>query len=398
MEDGLPHNHSKASAGLVATEYRRRFGEPVGVFRAPGRVNLIGEHTDYNDGFVMPAALGFYTYVASGPRRDRTLSIYSLDFDELSNFDLDMAMSGPTGHWSDYVRGVAAVLRGSGVPLPGVNLVIKGEVPIGAGLSSSAAIEVATALALLAAAGYQLERRAIASLCQRAEHEFAGTNCGIMDQFIACFGEANHALLLDCRSLAYEPLQLPDRARLVICDSMVKHDLAAGEYNRRRADCEAGVQLLRRHLPDIRALRDVDLSQLEQFSDTMPDRIYRRCLHVVGENARTLKAAAALRNGDLTLFGELMARSHASLRDDYEVSCRELDLLVELAGKCRGVFGSRMTGGGFGGCTVNLVDGDAVESLRAEVARRYQDATGMAPAIYVCAAADGAGEVSREAR
>ena len=396
MEETDSLNYATPAAQLVAHEFARRFRVPCRVFRAPGRVNLIGEHTDYNDGFVMPAALGFYTYVAVGARSDRRLSVYSLDFDETVDLEIDALAPGRTGHWSDYVRGVAAGLRARGVHSGGANLVIKGEVPIGAGLSSSAAIEVSTAVALLSTAAAHLERREIAAVCQRAEHEYAGAQCGIMDQFISCFGQANHALLLDCRTLAYEPLPIPESVRIVICNSMVKHELAGGEYNRRRADCEAGVQILQRKLPNVRALRDIDLQQLNQYSAEMPERIYRRCRHVVTEDARTLEAAGALKSADLGRFGRLMQASHASLRDDYEVSCRELDLLVELAGKCGGVFGSRMTGGGFGGCTVNLVAAVAVNSFSSEIAQQYQKATGKTPEIYVGTASDGAGEVGAQ--
>jgi galactokinase len=387
-------NDSKDTTSLVAHQFRELYGEPIGVFRAPGRVNLIGEHTDYNDGFVMPAALEFYTYVAAGPRTDRELSVYSIDFDETKCFHLDDLAGGPTGHWSDYVRGVADVVNASGDPIRGANLVIKGEVPIGAGLSSSAALEVATVLALLANSGLTWGRVDVAKACQRAEHEYAGTKCGIMDQFISCCARANHALLLDCRSLEYELLRIEDRVRIVICNTMVKHELAGGEYNRRRADCEAGVRFLQRYLPDIRALRDVSPSQLAEYGVGLPPETYRRCQHVISENARVLEAVQALKDGDLLRFGVLMYASHASLRDDYEVSCKELDLMVELARKCSGVYGARMTGGGFGGCTVNLVDADAVEEFKAAIAGDYNDATGLHPEIYVCTAADGAAEVT----
>ena len=388
-----PFTDSNPTAQIVVREFTHRFPDSCRVFRAPGRVNLIGEHTDYNDGFVMPAALGFYTYAAIGARSDRRLTVYSLDFEETVEMEIDALANGPSGHWSDYVRGVAAILRESGVAVGGANLVIKGEVPIGAGLSSSAAIEVSTALALLAIAKVQLDRREIAAICQRAEHKYAGTQCGIMDQFISCFGQAHCALLLDCRTLAYETLPISDSVRIVICNSMVKHELAGGEYNRRRADCEAGVQFLQNKLTNVRALRDVDLVQLNQYCGEIPERIYRRCRHVVSEDARTLEAAVALKSGNMDLFGSLMYASHASLRDDYEVSCPELDLLVELASKCSGVFGSRMTGGGFGGCTVNLVATEKVEAFRYEMEHGYRIAAGKKPDIYVCAASDGAGEV-----
>jgi galactokinase len=394
MEPTEPHSNPHDTARLVAREFRKRHGDPIGIFRAPGRVNLIGEHTDYNDGFVMPAALAFYTYAAAGLRDDRKLSVYSVDFDEACDVELDSLEPGSTACWVDYVRGVAAVMVSLGIPVRGANLVVKGEVPMGAGLSSSAAIEVATALALLAVACISLDRRVIASICQRAEHEFAGPKCGIMDQFISCFGKANHALLLDCRSLECELLAIGSQIRMVICNTMVNHELAGGEYNRRRADCEAGVDFLRQYLPEIRALRDVNEKQLVEFGTGMSDVTYRRCRHVISENARVLEAAAALKRNDLERFGSLMGASHASLRDDYEVSCPELDLLVELARNCQGVYGARMTGGGFGGCTVNLVETEAVDEFRAAVAREYQQATGLRPEIYVCTAADGAGEIS----
>ena len=391
MEPPIVSASFENSPQLVARIFHQHYGSFVGVFRAPGRVNLIGEHTDYNDGFVMPAALGFSTYVAVGGSGDRTVSIFSLDFDERATISLDNPGSGRTGHWSDYSRGVAAMLQASGVALDGANLVIKSDVPIGAGLSSSAAIEVSVAFALLAVVGRTLDRREIVALCQRAEHQYAGTKCGIMDQYISCFGQANHALLLDCRTLTHELLHIPGDVRIVICNTMVKHELSGGEYNQRRADCEDGVRLLQHLIPNLRALRDCDMSQLRRFGNEMPERVYRRCRHVVSENARVLDAAQALRRSELDLFGHLMTESHRSLRDDYEVSCRELDLMVEFALECKGVFGARMTGGGFGGCTVNLVQAEAVETFKSTVSRRYESATGLQPAIYVCSAADGAG-------
>jgi len=342
----------------------------------------------------MPAALAFFTYAAAAPRSDGKVFVYSVDFDEAREFELKGTGPGPTGNWSDYVRGVASVMRSKGLPIGGANLVIKGDVPIGAGLSSSAALEVATAVALLGISNNQIDRREIAAICQKAEHDFAGTKCGIMDQFISCFGEAHHALLLDCRSLDFEPLELPHSIRIVICNTMVKHELAAGEYNRRRAECEAGVRFLQRFLPDIRALRDVSEGQFAAYSSGMPEVIRRRCRHVISENARVLEAANALRRDNLERFGELMSQSHVSLRDDYEVSCGELDRMVELANKCRGVYGARMTGGGFGGCTVNLVRADEAEEFKATIAREYHEKVGLQPDIYVCTAAEGAREIT----
>jgi galactokinase len=388
---------SSIDQGVSNVEFRaafqQRFGRKAAIFRAPGRVNLIGEHTDYNDGFVMPAAIGFYTYIAIAPRKDRQLRAYSENFKETRPLELDSLSGPPSGHWSDYVRGVAAVLQSAGCKLTGADLLISSEVPIGSGLSSSAALEVSTAFALLGVSGATMPREQVALNCQRAENEFTGARCGIMDQFISCFGRADHALLLDCRTLERELLPLGNRARIVVCNTKVKHSIAGGEYNQRRADCEASVHYLRRFLPAIRALCDVTLAQLEEFGRRLPEIRFRRCRHVISENARVQEAAQALKGDDLIRYGELMYASHHSLRDDYEVSCRELDIMVELASKIDGVFGARMTGGGFGGCTVNLVREDAVKTFRANIAEGYKAATGIDPAVYICAAAEGAGEV-----
>jgi galactokinase len=277
--------------------------------------------------------------------------------------------------------------------LRGANLLISGEVSIGSGLSSSAAIEVASAFALLENSELPVDRVELAKLCRRAENEFVGARVGIMDQFISCCGHAGKALMLDCRSLNYRLLPIPADVSLVICNTMVKHDLASSEYNTRRAECEEGVRLLSRRMPQVRALRDVRVEDLARSSDVLPPTIYRRCRHVVTENARVLDAAAALEKEDLKTFGRLMAESHISLKNDYEVSSPELDLMVELAGQVGGVHGARMTGGGFGGSTVNLVDNRSVESFRRSVADAYEKATGLLPQILVSAAAEGAGEV-----
>jgi galactokinase len=381
---------SEGAGDLVTARFREMFGSAPGIFRAPGRVNVIGEHTDYNDGFVMPAALGFYTWIAAAKRDDRMLEAYSAHFDEKISLSLDGLAGPPRRHWSDFIRGVAAVLQNAGYQLAGANLVIHGEVPLGAGLSSSASLEVATALALSSLSGIDVPRMELVKLCQKAEHEFVGTRCGIMDQFVAVHGAAGHALMLDCRSLEYVRLPLPHDFRLVICNSMVKHELVSGEYNRRRADCEEGVKLLQTYLPGIRALRDVSVADLEAWEPLLPATVYRRCRHVVTENQRVVEAAKALRSSDADRFGHLMYESHASLRDDYEVSCRELDLLVEVASSRPGVYGARMTGGGFGGCTVNLLRADACDSFKEHMSRAYREATGIVPEIYICEPGQGA--------
>jgi galactokinase len=380
-----------STASFLGARFERLFGVLPGIFRAPGRVNLIGEHTDYNDGLVMPAAIGFHTWVAVSPRKDRTLQVYSEQFGESLELRLGALAGPPRKHWSDFIRGVAAVLEARGCTLSGANLLVDGRVPMGAGLSSSASLEVATAMALLSVSNAAVPPLDLAKLCQRAEHEYVGTLCGIMDQFIAIFGRSAQALMLDCRSLAYQALPIPADVRLVISNSMVRHELAAGEYNRRRADCESGVRILQKTLPEVRALRDVTIPDLERHRDELPERIYRRCRHVISENARVLDAAHALETGNLTGFGQLMGESHRSLRDDYEVSCRELDLLVDLASACDGVYGSRMTGGGFGGSTIHLVESARTRDFQARIVESYQNETGIHPDVYVCSAAQGAG-------
>ena len=366
------------------------------VFRAPGRVNLIGEHTDYNDGFVMPAAIDFYTWVRVSPLDTRKLRIKSQNYGEEVEVDLDDPNIAARGHWSDYPIGVAVMLERAGHRLRGAHLEIRGEVPIGSGLSSSAAIEVATACALTAISGLEIDRRELALICQRAENEFVGARVGIMDQFVSLFGQAHKALLLDCRSLEFKLLPVPDNVRLIICNTMVKHVLASSAYNERRAQCEAGVKHLQRAVPHVKALRDVTREQLEQYGRDMPEVVYRRCRHVITENERVLAAANALERRDLKEFGTLMAESHRSLRDDYEVSSAELDLMVELAQPIEGVYGARMTGGGFGGCTVNLVAVEQRDEFRARVADGYERAMKIKPEIYICTPSDGAEEVRQD--
>jgi len=348
-------------------------------------VNLIGEHTDYNDGLVMPVAIEFATYVEVTDRQDRRLAVYSENYSDAPAFDLDDPDPKACGHWSDYVRGVAVALERSGRRVAGANLRIRSDVAMGAGLSSSAAIEVATALALLGDA--QVDRTALAQLCQRAENEFVGVRCGIMDQFSACHARAGHALMLDCRTLDYRFAALPRGAKLVIANTMVRHSLAGGEYNRRRAECEEGAAYFGR------SLRDVTTAELEREGRGLSETVYRRCRHVITENARVIAAAAALEQGDLPAFGELMYESHRSLREDYEVSCAELDTMVEIAASAPGVYGSRMTGGGFGGCAISLVQEEYVEAFRETMVRRYSEAVGREAAVYVTGAAEGAGEM-----
>jgi galactokinase len=380
------------AADLVA-QFKRLFGAEPCLFRAPGRVNLIGEHTDYNEGFVMPAALNLATFVAAAPWPDRRLRVHSLALAASTEFDLDDRWPASRRDWSDYVRGVAVMLERSGHRLSGADLMVGGDLPMGAGLSASAALEVAVGYALLNISSISIDLNHLAICCQRAENEFVGMRCGIMDQFISCFGIAGHALLLDCRSLEARPVGIDPRARLVICNTMVRHELASGEYNLRRQDCERVVALLSRPLGGIKALRDVTAAQLAHYAALLPEVTFRRCRHVITENMRVLGAAAALEAGNIVECGRLMNESHVSMRDDYEISCPELNLMVELAQGIGDVFGSRMTGGGFGGCTVSLVAADGVERFISIVGNAYRDATGLTPSIFPCSAAPGVGPV-----
>ncbi len=384
------------TARELSTAFRNLYGSEPKIYRAPGRVNLIGEHTDYNDGFVMPAAIDFSTWAAISPRNDRLVSVFSENFREQFKFSLDDSAPQARGQWSDYVRGVAVTLEQSGYRLRGAELLLRGDVPIGSGLSSSASVEVATGLALLGNSGVAVERAELARLCQRAENEFVGMRCGIMDQFVSCLGQRGKALLLDCRSLAHDLLSLPDEVRLVICNTMVKHELAAGEYNSRRAECEAGVSHLVSVLPRVHALRDVTEAELESHKDGMSEVVYRRCRHVVTENNRVLEGKKTLETDNLPEFGRLMNESHQSLRDDYEVSCPELDIMVGLAQEMPSVYGARMTGAGFGGCTIALVFARGAEEFKRRIARAYQATTGITAEVYICRAAAGAQEVTED--
>ena len=383
----------------VRRAFQSLYGAEPRLFRAPGRVNLIGEHTDYNEGFVLPVAIDRETLVAAAARPDRRVRVHSLNEAEGAEFDLDVPGPVRRGVWLDYVEGVARALERRGFRLRGADLALLSDVPVGAGLSSSAALEVSTGLALSAVAGHEVDPVTLALAGQEAEHTYVGAQVGIMDQLISALGRKGHALLIDCRTLGVEAVPLDtSEVAVVICDTKVKHELSASEYNTRRAECERGVALLKGALPDIKALRDVGPGEFARHESLLPEPVRRRCRHVVTENERTLDAAEALRRGGLEEFGRLMYLSHRSLRDDYEVSCRELDVLVELASASRGVLGARMTGGGFGGCTVNLVRRGDLEAFRAAVTRSYREATGIEPAVYVSEAGGGAGEVGASPR
>jgi galactokinase len=390
-------NLNKMDTDGLADLFEQEFHAEAQLFRAPGRVNLIGEHTDYNDGFVLPSAIGFYTHVAASPRDDHKLVLRSTEYSGTFEFDVSNLPLQKQGTWCDYVLGVAQQFTQKCGHLLGANLLVRGKVPVGSGLSSSAALEVASALALQSLNESELPLKQIAQLCQRAENEFVGARVGIMDQFVSCFGKEGRAVLIDCRSLDYELVPVPADLRFVICNTMVKHENSGGEYNRRREQCELGVHLLSKVYPAITALRDVSADQLTAHESELPPLVYRRCLHVVRENERTLQVARLLESGDLASVGTLMHASHESLRDLYEVSCSELDAMVEAAEGLPGYIGGRMTGGGFGGCTINLVEGDKAQTFADAITARYKGRTGVDADVYLCSAADGAGAETRKA-
>ncbi len=380
---------------VLAAQFKSRFGDWPQIYRAPGRVNLIGDHTDYNDGFVLPAALGFYCWVAISRRPDNDWVIFSENMQETITAHEESLSRDAFAKWSRYPLGVIQQLQNAGYRLGGANIYISSEVPMGAGLSSSAAIEVASSYALLGLFGHEIEPSRVALLCQKAENDFVGARCGIMDQFVSCHGQARHALFLDCRSLEYRTIRIPDQVRLVICNTMVQRELGSkdSQYNARRAECEEGVRRLAEVLPNVRALRDVTLAGLEKYRERLTSIVYKRCRHVITENERVGQMASALESNNAELIGKLMDASHRSLRDDYEVSCPELDLMMSLAMQLEGVHGARMTGAGFGGCTVNMVDADLAAQFQSRVAAAYFAETGRRPEIYICEASDGAGRV-----
>ena len=374
--------------------HRERFGHDPRAFSAPARVNLIGEHTDYTGGFVLPMAIGFQTVALITHRDDCRLLLRSGNFSEEVDVDLNALPARPRQHWSDYPVGVAWSLQQAGVKLPGCSISLHGDVPIGAGLSSSASVEVATAMALLSAAAVELPGEQIATLCRRAENEYVGAASGIMDQFVITNGVADRALLLDCRSLSYELLPLPENARVVVVNSMVQHSVATGEYGDRRGEAEHGQAVLRQRNPSIGSLRDSTLADLEAAREQMGEVSYRRCKHIITENARVLLVKQALEQGRSDEVGRLMFEAHRSMRDNFEASCVEIDTLVDLAAKIPGCIGARITGGGFGGCTVNLVETSMAVDFAGTIKREYKAALGIEAQVYICEAVDGA--IARE--
>jgi galactokinase len=378
----------------MITKFKELFGpsEGVRVFRAPGRVNLIGEHTDYNLGFVMPVALDMATYVAIAPAADGKLRMYSEDRREMREFDTaQIGDAQPTHQWTDYPIGVARELIHAGFPISARNVLIRSTVPEGAGLSSSAALEVSSALAFLN--GREMDALELAKLCQRAERNFVGMPCGIMDQYISVFGRENTAVEIDCRSLEHRDVQLPPGITFLAVNTMVKHALAGSAYKDRVRECAAAVEAIAQQFAGVASLRDVSVAQFESVADRLPEIVRRRARHVVTEDDRVERFVEAAASGDLARMGKLMVESHRSLQHDYEVSCAELDFLVDTALGIEGVLGSRMTGGGFGGCTVTMLWPESDERFRREITRVYEAKFQVKPAIYSCKPSSGASEI-----
>jgi len=371
-----------------------RFQAEPAVFVAPGRVNLIGEHTDYAEGFVMPVAIDFATLAGISPRTDGKIVLYSENYQEEKSFDAAALPAKASNHWSDYPLGVLAILAGEGHKIPAFSLTLWGDVPLGSGLSSSAALEVVTALAALSLIGASYPGPVLARLCQRVENEFVGANCGIMDQFISANGQENHALLLDCRDLSYKLAPIPANIALVIANTMVKHSIAGGDYPTRRRESEAACAIINSHRGNVPFLRDATLEDLEKWGSEMEPKSYLRAKHVISEDLRTVAAEKALEKGDLAEVGRLMAEAHRSYSQDFEGSCAEADAMVALAQDLPGLIGARLTGGGFGGCTINLVEKSHAQAFADELGKRYEAKFGIKPEIHICHASNGAHRIS----
>ena len=393
MNDG--HSGDPAVARAAALQARLQASGPVHMVRAPGRVNLIGEHTDYNEGLVLPAAIDREIWIAFEPWDRQEVQLTSVDFGEPASFSFEGLSPETRGakSWIDYVAATAWAMRDAGLPIRGFRGVMDSNIPIGSGLSSSAALEMASSWALAVPGAPRPDAGKMAAIAQRGENRYVGVNCGIMDQFASAAGVAGNALLIDCRVNQFKSAPMPAGLSLVVCETGSLRKLEASAYNTRRSECELGVKLIAEREPGVKALRDVDEAMLERNIGRLPEVVAHRCEHVVREDARVMQTVAALAAGDLDELGRLFAASHASLRDLYEVSSPELDAMVEIAIAVPGVVGSRMTGAGFGGCTVNLVKHGAEEGLRDAVLAQYQKRTGLQPRVYIVAAVDGAGPI-----
>ncbi len=373
----------------IKTSFKEKFREEPVIFRSPGRVNILGEHTDYNEGFVLPASIDKNIYIAISKRTDHVINLYATDFDEVFTGDITTVQKSTT-QWANYVLGVADQLQKKGHTLTGFNAVIDGDVPIGAGLSSSAALECAAIFALNNIFQLGLSNIDMVPMAQKAEHEFAGVHCGIMDQFASMYGKKDHVIKLDCRSLVYEyvPFKL-EGYKILLLNSNVKHNLASSEYNSRRMQCEKAVSLIQQHHPEVKSLRDASMDMLKQYVEPVDPLVCKRSTYVVQENERLLGACEDLKNADIMSLGAKMYQTHLGLKDLYEVSCKELDFLVDFVKGKPGVAGSRMMGGGFGGCTINLVKEDAIETLVKEISFAYEETVHLPLTAYIATIENG---------
>jgi galactokinase len=381
----------------IAATYHEKFGDsPAHISRAPGRVNLLGEHVDYNDGFVLPAAIDRATYIAFSPTKASHSTLAAVDFDQQTSFSLETIPSktqidsSPLPEWALYPAGVMWALIEENLPVPPMNAVYTSNIPRGSGLSSSASVEMAFMIAWQELGGWNLPSMRRALLGQKAENKYVGVNCGIMDQFASACGVENKLLLLDCRSLEWEPIQLPKDVSIVIADTTIRRKLTSGEYNKRRSACEEAVRLLQQNLPNIKSLRDISVDNFNRLSGKLPTEIEKRARHVVEEIGRSNQAKALLETGNIQNFGRLMNECHVSLRDLYEVSCPELDVMARVAQSLDGCYGARLTGAGFGGCTVNLVALEKAEKFAQALSTGYESETGLHPEIYITRASNGA--------
>ena len=378
----------------VEKKYKELFNEEPFLFRSPGRINLIGEHTDYNMGYVLPAAIDKAIYFAINNRNDNYCKIYSLDLNDSFEFSLNkICKSGK--HWPDYLIGAVDQLIKNGYSISGFNCVFNGDIPIGSGLSSSAALEAGILFALNRIFNLGINNIELVKLAQKAENEFVGVQCGIMDQYINIFGKRGNALRIDCRSLEYEyfPFKL-DNVSIVLIDSNVSHSLFTSEYNKRRQECNDGIAIINKDHPEVKSLRDVSREMLYEYKSKLNETVYKRCKFVVEENDRLIKACEALNISDLKLFGSLMYQTHEGLSKDYEVSCKELDYLVELTKTNSSVYGSRMMGGGFGGCTINLIENSAIELISKTIMAEYKEKFGLEAKTYITKISDGTNIIS----
>lgn len=375
--------------------FKSRFGAaPAAVAKGPGRVELLGNHTDYNEGYVLPVAINMDVLAAGSLRADNTMRVYSANFGAEVEFPLDDIRYDDANTWSNYVRGVVRFLQEAGVKLQGADIALDGNVPIGSGLSSSAAIEMAAGFLLQTLNGFEMSGPDLALIGQKAENKFVGVNTGIMDQFISRLGRKDHALFLDCRTLGYEHVPLDTSGiKIVVCDTMKRRGLVGSEYDTRRSQCEEAARMFAQWIPGVKALRDVGVEQFERHKDKLPEVIRKRAQHVIYENARVLESREVLKAGDYVRFARLLDECHESGRDLYEVSCDELNLMVEISRRAPGAMCGRFTGAGFGGCTVSLVAAESVDAFVDYVTAGYKREAGVEPEIFVCTAEDGASVV-----